>query len=251
MINLLTNHRTVRQYSDKAIEPALLNRLLKAACRASNTGNMQTYSFIVTQDEAMKAALAPCHFNQKMVTQAPVVLTVCADFNRFNKWCEQRKAVPGYDNFLSFTSGMIDASLAAQNFCVAAESEGLGICYLGTTTYTADKIIDILKLPRFVVPVTTITAGYPAELPAVQEDRLPLSGIVHYETYHDYSIDDIDQIYAERENLESSKKYIAENNKETLAQIFTDIRYTKANNEHFSSVLIEVLKKQGFFETKN
>ena len=79
-----------------------------------------------------------------MVIQAPLVLTFCADFNRFNKWCRQRKADPGYDNFLSFMTAAIDALLAAQNCALAAEAHGLGICYLGTTTYNADKIIEIL-----------------------------------------------------------------------------------------------------------
>lgn len=248
MLEVINNHRSIRKYSDKPVSKDILNTLFEAACRASNTGNMQTYSIVVTQSEEKKQALAPCHFNQKMCTEAPVVLTICTDFNRVNKWCEQRQAVPGYDNFLSFTSGMIDSMLAAQNLCVAAESLGLGICYLGTTTYTADKIIDILELPKFVVPITTITLGYPAEIPAVQDDRLPLQGIVHYETYKDFTPADIDAIYKERENSEANKNYVQINNKETLAQIFTDIRYTKANNEHFSSVLIEVLKKQGFWK---
>jgi nitroreductase len=248
MIEILNNHRTIRKYREQKISQGLMNELLEASVRASNTGNMQTYSIIVSFDESIKQALAPCHFNQKMTTEAPAVLTFCADFNRFNKWCEQRKAEPGYDNFLSFTSAMIDALLAAQNFCIAAEAKGLGICYLGTTTYTADKIIDILKLPKFVVPVTTVTVGYPAEVPAVQEDRLPLDGVVHYETYQEYNEEKINEIYAAKESLKSSQQFVAENNKETLAQIFTDIRYTKKNNEYFSSVLIEVLKKQGFWK---
>lgn len=248
MLELINKHRTIRKYADKPVSQETLNQLFEAACRASNTGNMQTYSIIVTQSEEKKQALAPTHFNQKMCTEAPVVLTFCADFNRVNKWCEQRKAEPGYDNFLSFTSGMIDAMLAAQNFCLAAESLGLGICYLGTTTYNADKIIDILDLPKFVVPITTITLGYPAEIPATQDDRLPLNGIVHYETYKDFAPADIDAIYYERENSETNLNYVAINNKESLAQVFTDIRYTKANNEHFSNVLIEVLKKQGFWK---
>ena len=99
-----------------------------------------------------------------MVKQAPVVLTFCADFNRFNKWCRLRKAEPGYDNFLSFITAAIDALLVAQNVCVAAEDAGLGICYLGTTTYMADKIIEILDLPEGVVPVTTVTLGIPMNI---------------------------------------------------------------------------------------
>ena len=68
----------------------------------------------------------PLHFNQKMVTEAPVVLTFCADFNRFNKWCLLNDAEPGYDNFLSFMTAAIDALLVAQTICIAAEARGLG-----------------------------------------------------------------------------------------------------------------------------
>ena len=88
------------------------------------------------------------HFNQNMITEAPVVLTFCADFNRFNKWCRLRNAEPGYDNFLSFMTAAIDALLVAQTVCIAAESKGLGICYLGTTTYNAHKIIDSVNAPE-------------------------------------------------------------------------------------------------------
>jgi len=180
-----------------------------------------------------------------MVKEAPLVLTFCADFNRFNKWCRQRKAEPGYDNFLSFMTAAIDAIIAAQTFCVAAESKGLGICYLGTTTYMAEKIIDILELPRGVVPVTTVTVGWPGENPE-QIDRLPLKAILHREKYCDYSEQDIDSLYAEKEARDDSLEFIKENDKETLAQVFTDVRYKKADNETFSELLMNVLKKQGF-----
>jgi hypothetical protein len=182
-----------------------------------------------------------------MVKQAPAILTFCADFNRFNKWCRQRQAEPGYDNFLSFLTGAIDAIIAAQNACIEAENKGLGICYLGTAIYNADKIIDILNLPKGVVPITAVTIGYPAETPELT-DRLPAEAVVHYEKYKDFSNEDIDRIYAEKEAREDSKQFIAENNKQTLAQVFTDVRYSKANNEHFSKVLFDVLKKQGFID---
>lgn len=247
MLDFLNQHRTIRKYSDKAIDASLMSRLLEAACRASNTGNMQAYSIVVTTEESVKKALAPTHFNQSMVVNAPAVLTFCADFNRFSKWCEQRDADPGYDNFQSFMATTIDVLLAAQTFAIAAESEGLGICYLGTTTYNAGEIIDILNLPHLVVPITTITVGYPAEQPE-QTDRLPLSAVVHYETYKDYSPADIDRLYEEKENSDFYKQFVAENKKDTLAQVFTDIRYPRNTNEVFSDKFLEVLKKQGFLK---
>lgn len=241
----MKQRRTIRQYQEKDITSDLLNELLEIACRASTVGNMQVYSVVVTRDANMKEQLSPAHFNQPMVKKAPVVLTFCVDLNRFSKWCEQRKAAPGYDNLQWFVTGAIDALLVAQTFCVAAEKSGLGICYLGTTTYNSNQIVETLKLPQLVFPVTTITVGWPAEEPS-QVDRLPLEAILHEETYHDYTEEEINKLYAYKESLPENLKFIEENAKETLAQVFTDIRYKKADNEHFSNVLWETLKKQGF-----
>ncbi len=237
--------KTIRKYTTQDIPQDLLTGLLERATRASNTGNMQTYSVVVTRAQAKKEELAPTHFGQPMVTTAPVVLTFCADYNRFSLWCKQRKAEPGFNNFQSFIAAMIDTCLFAQTFCDLAEAEGLGLCYLGTTTYNAGDIIRILKLPKLVVPICTVTLGYPAEDPALQ-DRLPIASIIHNETYRDYSPKDIDAAYAAKEDLASSAQFIAENKKETLAQVFTDVRYTKQNSEYFSAIFLQVLRDQHF-----
>jgi len=241
----LLNRRTIRKYSGKEISEDLLEEILEAGCRSSTTGNMQVYSIIVTRDAEMKKALSPLHFNQKMVTEAPVMLTFCADFNRFSKWCRMRNADPGYDNFLSFVTAAIDAVIVAQTVAVAAESKGIGICYLGTTTYMAHKFIEVLKLPKGVVPMTAITMGWPSESPE-QADRLPLEAVVHKENYHNYTEENINRFYAGKERREDSKQFIAENGKQTLAQVFTDIRYKKADNVFFSNTFLQVLKDQGF-----
>jgi nitroreductase len=245
--DILLDRRTIRKYSSDPVDDVLLNELLMMGCRASTTGNMQVYSIIITRDEQMKKDLAPLHFNQTMITEAPVVLTFCADFNRFNKWCLQRNAEPGYDNFLSFMTAAIDALLVAQTVCIAAESVGLGICYLGTTTYNAHKIIDLLKLPKGVVPVTTVTLGWPSGK-SDQVDRLPLEAVIHKETYKDYSSASIEDYYKQKEKRTDSQQFVNENNKETLAQVFTDIRYKKADNVYFSNILLHVLRDQGFME---
>jgi len=245
--DVLLGRRTIRKYLSQLIDDKRLNDLLMRGCRASTTGNMQVYSIIITRDEKKKKELAPLHFNQSMIMDAPVVLTFCADFNRFNKWCRMRNADPGYDNFLSFFTAAIDALLVAQTVCIAAESEGLGICYLGTTTYMAHKIIDVLNLPKGVVPVTTVTLGWPAEQPE-QTDRLPLEAIIHRETYKDYTDKDIELYYKDKEERSDSLAFIKENNKETLAQVFTDVRYKKSDNIYFSKMLLQVLRDQGFME---
>lgn len=245
MTNTILSHRSIRKYKSDAIEEKVLTKILEAGTRASTTGNMQVYSMVVTKDATLREKLWEAHFKQDMVKQAPVIVTFCADFNRFNKWCLQRKAIPGYDNFLSFTTAAIDAILVAQNVAIAAEDHKLGICYLGTTTYLADKIIDILSLPKAVVPITTLVIGYPDESPDLT-DRLPLDAVVHNETYEDYTSEKIDRLYAEKEALLETINLLKENHKETLAQIFTDNRYTKKDNEFFSEKFLDVIKKQGF-----
>lgn len=240
----IKNRRTIRKYKSDDVDDLLLNEMLQTASRAATMGNMQLYSVVVTKDDSRKEKLSPFHFNQPMI-KAPVVLTFCADFNRFCKWCELRDAEPGYSNFLSFINAMSDTLLFTQNFCTIAEEAGLGTCYLGTTVYNPKGIIDVLKLPKLTFPIATITVGWPDEEPE-QSDRLPISGIVHPEFYHDYNEADINDIYEFKESLDENKNFIKINEKQTLAQVFTDCRYRKSDNEAMSEGMLEALKLQGF-----
>ena len=241
----IRNRKTIRKYSDKIVDNELLNKLLEEAEQTPTMGNLQLYSVVVTRSKDGKEALAPAHFNQPMVTEAPVVLTICADFRRTSVWAENRKATPGYDNFLSFMNASTDALLYTQSFCNLAEEEGLGTCYLGTTIYMPQMIIDTLKLPKLVFPIATITLGWPDEEPNIS-DRLPLTAIIHNEHYEDYTPEKINDYYTEKENLKENIQFVEINKKETLAQVFTDIRYTKKDNQAMSKGMIDALKKQGF-----
>jgi len=246
-MELLNRHVSIRKFKTKRIQPSVLESILFSGTKASTTGNMQLYSVVVSETEEEKKDLIPLHFNQPVALSAPVLLTFMADFNRFSKWCALNSAEPGYNNFLSFFTAAIDALLVAQNVCIAAENYGLGICYLGTTTYNAKEIIQVLDLPKLTFPVTTIAIGYPDESPEVT-NRIPLKGIVHNGKYVDYSDQYIKELYSFKESLESSVKFIAENGKETLAQVYTDIRYKKSDNELFSQKMLEVLRDQEFFQ---
>lgn len=241
----IVNRRTIRKYKKEGIPAQQLEALLYQASRAATMGNMQLYSVVVTRSDEMKEKLSPLHFGQPMVKNAPVVLTFCADFNRFTKWCDQRNADAGYDNFLSFVNAASDTLLYVQAFCTLAEEAGLGTCYLGTTLYNPQGIIDLLKLPKLTFPIATITLGWPDEQPE-QPDRLPHLAYLHEETYNDYTPNQLDIIYYFKEQLEENKNFVAINKKENLAQVFTDCRYTRKDNETMSSGLIEALKGQGF-----
>ncbi len=245
MIDTIFKHRSIRKYKPDPVPPEILDRILEAGSKASTTGNMQVYSMIVTTDTELREKLCDVHFGQEMVREAPVHITFCADFNRFNKWCLQNRAVPGYDNFLSFFTGAVDALIAAQNVALEAEAHGLGICYLGTATYNADKIIDILDLPPAVVPVAAIVLGYPGNEPGLTP-RLPARAVVHHEKYQDFNEKDIESIYKERDTSDETADLIRLNQKESLAQIFTENRYTKKDNVFFSRKFMNVIDKQGF-----
>ncbi|WP_299270156.1 nitroreductase family protein [uncultured Prevotella sp.] len=241
----INTRRSIRRYAKREVGEELLNRLLTEAMRTQTMGNLQFYSVVVTRSDEQKQRLAPAHFNQPMVTQAPVVLTFCADTRRMTAWADNRQATPGYDNLLSYQNAATDALLFCQTFCNLAEEEGLGCCFLGTTVYMPQMIIDTLQLPRLVMPVATITLGWPDEQPPLT-DRLPLAAIMHNETYTDYTPESIDRFYAEKEALPENEEFVRINNKQTLAQVYTDCRYTKKDNEALSKGLMEALKAQGF-----
>ena len=231
MKSVLFKHRSIRKFRPTPIPEEVLRECLEAASRASTCGNMQLYSLVVTRDETLRERLAPCHFNQPMVRQAPCVVTVCADVHRFTMW---------------FLNASTDALLAAQNLCVEAEMHGLGICYLGTTIYTAGDISQILELPKGVIPLTTVVLGYPDESPELT-DRLPLEAVVHYEKYTDYTAAEIDELWAEREESELTKRLLAENGLPNLAQVFTQRRYVRKDNLAISESYFALLKEKGFF----
>lgn len=244
-MNTICNRRSIRKYSEKDVTNDTLYQLLELAERTQTMGNLQLYSVVITRDKEMKQKLAPAHFNQPMVTGAPVVLTFCADFRRTSDWAENRKAQPSYENFLSFINAASDTLLYCQTFCNLAEEAGLGLCYLGTTVYMPKAIIETLQLPRLVFPIATITVGWPDENPPLS-DRLPLKAIIHQETYQCYTPEMINEYYGAKEALEENKHFVEINHKETLAQVFTDIRYTQKDNEVMSEGMIAALKQQGF-----
>ena len=255
LFDVINNHRSIRTYKPDPVPDDLLTEVLGAGLRASSSGNMQTYSMIVTRDRALRERLYEPHMEQSMVLDAPVLLTFCADFRSMRHWLRLSDAPDNFDNFMSFMIAAIDATLAAQNVALAAEARGLGICYMGSTLANCDAIGRTLALPPGVVPVVGFSLGWPDEDPAPR-DRLPLSGLVHYETYHDYSDDDITAIYAER-NRKGWERYmsfpelrarIEGSGVQNLAQIYTVLKYTRESHAAFSDTVLSYLRQQDFLE---
>ena len=243
--NYFRNRYTVRSYQDKEISDHEIATMLELASHAPNTGNMQWYSVIVTREREGRERLAPAHFNQPQVAGAAAVLTLCLDLRRFEAWCRISHAEPGFRNFQSFVAAIIDTSIFAQQFCTIAELHGLGTCYLGTTTYNAPQIAEALGLPERVVPVTTVTVGYPAA-DGIPSWRLPVEAIMHTEKYAEPTDQQVKEWYAPLET--ESAHFVQENAKESLAQVFTDIRYPRQSAEYFSEVYARFLADNGFMQ---
>lgn len=242
-IEILKNHRSIRRYKSTPVPQGLIDRMVEAGARASNTGNMQLYSVIVTQEKERIEALSKLHYGQG--STAPLFLTICADVNRYHHWCRLRGCDEPYGNFLWLLSATVDASLFAQNICVAAESEGLGFCYLGTVMYNTAQIATLLEIPKGVVPVITLSMGYPDEQPE-QSERLPLNGIIHQEKYRHYSDDDIEEIHRLREEWPFNREMVKQNEVRNLAELFTTKRYPRKDNEAISAALKEFIIQAGF-----
>ena len=255
-LNTIHGHRSIRRYKPDPIPEELLTELLEAGIRASSSGNMQTYSIVVTRDRELRERLYEPHMEQNMVLDAPVLMTFCADFNRMRKWLKISDAPDNFDDFFAFLVAAVDAILVSQNVALAAEAKGLGICYMGSTLANCDQIGEILELPKGVFPVVGFSLGYPAEDPP-KRDRLPLDGLVHYETYQDYTDERIAEIYRDRNDagwdrymsIPELRAMVEEYGVENLAQIYTVVKYTKEGHDRYSRSVLDYLKHQDFFRT--
>ena len=253
IIEAMHRHRSIREYNADPVADELLAEILEAGIRASSSGNMQTYSIIVTRDLELRKQLYEPHMEQSMVLDAPILLTFCADFNRMRHWLRISDAPDNFDNFMSFMIAAIDAVLVSQNVALAAESKGLGICYMGSTLANCDEIGRILQLPPGVFPVVGFSLGYPAEDPPAR-DRLPLDGLVHFETYEDYTDERIREIYQDRETkgwerymtYPRLRQMVQDAGVENLAQIYTVVKYTRETHEQYAKTVLEYLESQDF-----
>ena len=243
--NYFLKRRSCRNFKPEKIDREMLENIIFQATKAPTCGNMQLYSIIITEDKERIKQLASFHYNQPASTTAPVILTICADFNRFTRWCDINNADAGYNNFHSFILAMTDAVIIAQQIVTLAELNGLGSCYLGTVTYNAKEISEFLKLPQLVVPVASLAIGVP-ETEGEKTRRLPLNGIIHDEIYKNYSEEDIIDIFKIHDEDPDNEKFIKENNKDNLAQVFAEVRYPKDLNEAVSEKFKKLLGEMDF-----
>jgi len=181
-IELIHTHASVRHYKPDPLPVETVEAIVASGQRASTSSNLQTYSVVAVIDSAKRQKLAELCGDQKHVAEAPVFLAFCANLARLERVCQLRgyTQVTGYvENFLV---AAVDAAILAQNTALAAESLGLGICYIGSIRNNLPEVIDLLELPRLVIPLTGITVGWPDVEPRLRP-RLPLRAVLHWEKY--------------------------------------------------------------------
>ena len=253
---LMQAHRSIRQYTDRPIDPAWVDAVLvDALAGSSSSGNLNMVSVIKTRDPERKSRLCELHFGQPMVNQAPLVLTFCADTFRTRQWLARRGARLGFADFISWHVAAFDAIILAQTVALALESHGLGICYMGTTLHSMRDIADFLECPENCLPVTSMVVGWPAEAPT-QRDRLPAAAWIHDERYQRPTAADIDARFGERERR-GRERYLAsgpemarlwqEHGITSLAQYYTSkIKYDPDLFAEDSAKLRRLLEERGF-----
>lgn len=253
---LMNTHRSIRRYKSDPIDDQLVEKVFQQAVDgSSSSGNLNTYSMILTRDRERKARLCQLHCGQEMIDQAPLLITFCADTYRTRRWLRLRGARDNFNNFEGFLVSAFDAIIVAQSVALGFESHGIGICFLGTTLWACDQIAELLELPETCVPVTSLVVGVPDENPD-KRDRLPLQALVHQEKYQQLSDEKFLKLYADRE-VKGWNRYrslgdevISEMERlgiTTLAQYYTsEIKYAPEHSLKVSKRLHDLLIAKGF-----
>ncbi len=180
IVELVYRHGSIRNYKPDPVSVETIEAIVSAAQRTSTSSNLQVYSVVAVTDPARRGRLAKLCGNQEHIAQAPVFLAWCADLARLDRACELRGYTQVTDYVENFLVAAVDAAIVAQTAALAAESLGLGICYIGSIRNNTQAVIDLLELPRLVFPVTGMTVGWPAVEPLIRP-RLPLREVLHWE----------------------------------------------------------------------
>ncbi|RRQ29535.1 NADPH-dependent oxidoreductase [Rhodococcus sp. Eu-32] len=198
-LDVLLRHHSVRNFSPEPIDTATLETIAAAAQSAPTSSNLQAWSVVAVRETARKSRLASLAGDQGFIAQAPVFLVFVADLGRARRLAERHDVPLGGADYLESTLlGFIDAALAAQNAVVAAESLGLGTVYVGAVRNNPEAISDELGLPPGAFPVFGLAIGRPDGDSAGIKPRLPLSAVLHHDTYDSDAADAGIAVYDER-----------------------------------------------------
>ncbi len=221
VLELLEERTTLRRFSTRQIEQEKEAAILQAAMRAPSASNMMHYSIIRICDKQLQMKLQKNCKDQPYISQAPLMLIFCADYQRYMDFydhgqvkekCTELGITYRYPEESNFLMAAIDATLAAHNAVLAAESMGLGSCYLGHILSHIEDNRVLLDLPPYVFPVLAVIFGYPAEgTKRVKSKRFAGKYIIHNNSYHRLNPEELNEMFAERFHCPEGNRYGAEN----------------------------------------
>ncbi len=184
VIELLKAHRSIRKFTDQAVDQSVVEELVIAGQAAATSSFIQACTVLQVNDPAKREKLAQWAGPQPYVEQAPQFLVFCADMKRHQLVCEMHDAPMASGFTEQFLTASLDCGLFAQNLVVAAESLGLGVVYIGGLRNKIAEVADLLDLPELVYPVFGLCLGYPDQNPETKP-RLPLSVVLKQDSYDD------------------------------------------------------------------
>jgi FMN reductase (NADPH) len=189
VLELIHAHGSVRHYRADPVPAETVTAIVRAAQRASTSSNLQMWSVVAVTDAGKRARLADLCANQRHIAEAPVFLGWFADLARLDHVCQLRGYTQVTDYVENFLVAAVDAAIASQNAALAAESLGLGICYIGGIRTRPAEIIELLEMPRLTFPIAGMTLGWPAADPPLRP-RLDTEAVLHWERYDDSEQDE-------------------------------------------------------------
>ena len=243
-IECLLNHKSIRKYADRPVEPETLSLLLRAGIRAPSAGNLQNYSLMVVDDEGVMARLAK-DAGAPFLSRAPMCIISLVDYSRFKRLCELNDAPFGFDTPDAVFIGVWDAIVALHNISVAAESLGLGTCYIGFILETDNR--EILGLPDHVFAAGMMSVGYPDEEPGLRT-RLPVEAVVHRNRYYNPTDEELSAYYREwmskwddffeRQSADGKRHWVDELGVSNNAQYICKTVYTPERLEEWGKLVL-------------
>lgn len=241
LMNVMENHRSVRNFSDKDISYELMNRIFEVSQWASTSNHLQAYSVIVIREKGKKKVLSELSGNQAHIADCPVFLVFCADLNRIKLSHELEKKPMNLNLVEPLLVATVDTALFGQNVLLAAESLDLGGVFIGGIRNNPHEVCNLLNIPEHVFPLFGMCLGYPEKVNE-QKPRMPLGAVVHTEQYENEKLAGLIKEYNS-----TMRNYYENRTSAKRSQTWTDYvseLYKEPRRAHMAEFLKE--KKFGF-----
>ncbi len=247
-LDVIMNRRTIRKFKSKPVPEELVLKIVEAGQRAPTACSLQTYTIIWVKDEEKRKALWETCGKQQFILEAPVTLAICADVRKLidmvKEYGSETSLEKGYGYAVKLFA-IIDAALAAENMAIAAEALGLGSVFIGGALANS-KVVEILNLPKGVLPISLLCIGYPDEKPPLRP-RFPLEATLFINEYRKLSKNQLKKaVEIMNEKLAEEGYYIKYSRRPPKFKWIDNAKRKLAVNIEAEKSIVETMKRQGY-----